>query len=212
MLWPAVATTVGLTDVATWQGFNAAQRRVFAAMFWQKQPLVVRGLLSIEELRDFCPLTPEDLLDLSCEPDAASRLVRETGGVSPWEVAHGPLDADGLSELAGVPGGSLADGGGAGSGSLWTVLVNQVDRALPQVEALRDFVADFVPRWRVDDVMVSYAKTGCSIGAHIDNYDVFLLQVGAAFLLPHSLHPRPTSCPHLHSRLLVSRCPLRLAP
>lgn len=35
----------------------------------------------------------------------------------------------------------------------------------------------FVPTWRVDDVMVSYAPEGGSVGPHVDNYDVFLLQV-----------------------------------
>lgn len=35
----------------------------------------------------------------------------------------------------------------------------------------------FVPAWRVDDVMVSYAPKGGSVGPHVDNYDVFLLQV-----------------------------------
>src|SRR3546814_7079818 len=35
---------------------------------------------------------------------------------------------------------------------------------------------DFLPRWRIDDVMVSFAATGGSVGAHVDQYDVFLLQ------------------------------------
>jgi 50S ribosomal protein L16 3-hydroxylase len=35
---------------------------------------------------------------------------------------------------------------------------------------------DFIPQWRVDDVMVSYAVDGGSAGPHYDNYDVFLLQ------------------------------------
>lgn len=35
----------------------------------------------------------------------------------------------------------------------------------------------FIPAWRVDDVMVSYAPKGGSVGPHVDNYDVFLLQV-----------------------------------
>ena len=35
---------------------------------------------------------------------------------------------------------------------------------------------DFIPQWRVDDVMVSYAVDGGSVGPHYDNYDVFLLQ------------------------------------
>ena len=35
---------------------------------------------------------------------------------------------------------------------------------------------DFLPEWRVDDVMVSYAAPGGSVGPHTDQYDVFLVQ------------------------------------
>lgn len=83
-----------------------------------------------------------------------------------------------MQELAQADIGTISELGSSDlDRSLWTVLVNQVDRVLPEVEELRDAVADFVPHWRVDDVMVSYARTGCSIGAHVDNYDVILLQV-----------------------------------
>ena len=34
----------------------------------------------------------------------------------------------------------------------------------------------FLPRWRIDDIMISFAATGGSVGAHVDQYDVFLLQ------------------------------------
>jgi 50S ribosomal protein L16 3-hydroxylase len=34
----------------------------------------------------------------------------------------------------------------------------------------------FLPSWRVDDVMISYAEPGGGVGAHVDQYDVFLLQ------------------------------------
>ena len=34
----------------------------------------------------------------------------------------------------------------------------------------------FIPAWRIDDLMISYAPPGASVGAHIDNYDVFLFQ------------------------------------
>src|SRR6056297_2952827 len=30
--------------------------------------------------------------------------------------------------------------------------------------------------WRLDDIMVSYASDGGSVGPHFDHYDVFLLQ------------------------------------
>jgi 50S ribosomal protein L16 3-hydroxylase len=35
---------------------------------------------------------------------------------------------------------------------------------------------DFIPHARVDDLMVSYAVPGGSVGPHVDSYDVFLLQ------------------------------------
>ena len=56
----------------------------------------------------------------------------------------------------------------------------------------------FIPNWRIDDVMVSYAVDGGSVGPHFDQYDVFLVQGlgqrrwqigrqcdGATPLLPH---------------------------
>lgn len=55
------------------------------------------------------------------------------------------------------------------------MLLQEVDLLCPEVEALRERF-NFVPRWRVDDVMVSYAPPGGSVGAHVDSYDVFLLQ------------------------------------
>ena len=39
---------------------------------------------------------------------------------------------------------------------------------------LDDF--SFLPNVRVDDVMVSYAEPGGSVGPHLDSYDVFLVQ------------------------------------
>ena len=57
----------------------------------------------------------------------------------------------------------------------WTLLVQDVDKWDADVAALLDSF-DFLPRWRIDDVMVSFAAPGGSVGAHVDQYDVFLLQ------------------------------------
>ena len=35
---------------------------------------------------------------------------------------------------------------------------------------------NFVPNYRLDDVMLSYGPIHGSVGPHVDNYDVFLLQ------------------------------------
>jgi 50S ribosomal protein L16 3-hydroxylase len=59
--------------------------------------------------------------------------------------------------------------------SHWTLLVEGVDRHVPALADLLDSFA-FLPRWRVDDVMVSVASDQGTVGPHIDRYDVFLLQ------------------------------------
>ena len=59
--------------------------------------------------------------------------------------------------------------------SQWTLLVQDVDKLLPAVaELLTPF--RFMPDWRIDDVMISYATPGGGVGPHWDEYDVFLLQ------------------------------------
>jgi 50S ribosomal protein L16 3-hydroxylase len=57
----------------------------------------------------------------------------------------------------------------------WTLLVQAVDQFIPEVaELLENF--RFLPSWRIDDVMISFAAPGGGVGPHFDNYDVFLLQ------------------------------------
>lgn len=128
----------------------------FLRRHWQKRPLLVRGALP--RFRD--PVTPQRLFALACEPDVESRLVQVRGGRKPFERTDGPQDAD---RLRGLP------------ASDWTLLVQGVDRhARAVARLLRHF--SFIPRWRIDDVMVSFATRGGTVGPHVDNYDVFLIQ------------------------------------
>ncbi|MBK8289148.1 MAG: hypothetical protein IPK95_11375 [Cellvibrionales bacterium] len=59
--------------------------------------------------------------------------------------------------------------------SHWTLLVQSVDQWIPEIQALLAQF-DFLPRWRLDDIMISYATDGGGVGPHFDYYDVFLLQ------------------------------------
>jgi len=128
----------------------------FLDTYWQKKPLVVR-----DALPDFhSPLSPNELAGLACEDGVESRLILEQGGEYPWELRHGPFEQD---EFLNLP------------ETHWTVLVQEVDRLIPEVGALLDRFR-FLPDWRIDDVMVSYAPTNGTVGPHIDNYDVFLMQ------------------------------------
>src|SRR5690606_19916097 len=50
-----------------------------------------------------------------------------------------------------------------------------LDYWVPEVSDLLEHFR-FIPNWRIDDIMASYAVPGGSVGPHFDYYDVFLLQ------------------------------------
>ena len=128
----------------------------FLRDYWQKRPLLIRnafpGFIS--------PIEPGDLAGLACEEAALSRLITHDRDADAWTVRHGPFDE---AEFPGMPDHD------------WTLLVQDVDKWDADIAALLD-AFDFLPRWRIDDVMVSFAAPGGSVGAHVDQYDVFLLQ------------------------------------
>jgi 50S ribosomal protein L16 3-hydroxylase len=157
----------------------------FLANYWQKKPLLIRGAFP-----GFAtPISPEELAGLAMEETVASRLILERGGKHPWELRLAP-HAEGTFE-------SLAE-------SHWTLLVHEVDQLIPKVGQLLDGFR-FLPNWRLDDVMVSYAVPHGNVGAHLDHYDVFLLQgLGRRRWLIEN-EPRPPgeeSIPDLDLRLL----------
>ena len=128
----------------------------FLHEYWQKQPLLVRNAFPHIQ----SPLTPSELAGLACEDDVNARLVIEHHELGPWHVVHGPLTEDDFNELPETH---------------WTLLVTDVDKQVPAARALIDRFR-FIPDWRIDDLMISYAPEGGSVGPHSDAYDVFLIQ------------------------------------
>jgi 50S ribosomal protein L16 3-hydroxylase len=128
----------------------------FLRRYWQKRPLLVR-----QALPGFrSPIAPEDLAGLACEELAHARLVTHQPRTDRWTLRSGPLAESDFSTL---------------KKSHWTLLVQDVDKWDDSVAALLDHF-DFIPDWRLDDIMISYAVDQGSVGPHVDNYDVFLLQ------------------------------------
>ncbi|WP_296270648.1 cupin domain-containing protein [Pseudomonas sp. UBA6323] len=129
--------------------------REFLRDYWQKKPLLVR-----QAIPDFeGPISPDELAGLALEEEVESRLVIEHGE-RPWELQRGPFNEDTFQDLPERD---------------WTLLVQAVDQFVPEVaELLEDF--KFLPKWRIDDLMISFAAPGGGVGPHFDNYDVFLLQ------------------------------------
>jgi 50S ribosomal protein L16 3-hydroxylase len=107
-------------------------------------------------------IDPDELAWLATLPDVESRLVftERNGGQSSYRVEHGPFAENQLTKLP---------------ASDWTLLVQDVEKHLPTLRS-RFAPFAFVPDWRIDDLMVSVAAPGGSVGPHRDNYDVFLCQ------------------------------------
>jgi len=128
----------------------------FLATYWQKKPLLVRNALPDRLI----PLSPDELAGLACDESVESRIILEKDGNTPWELRCGPFD-DAVFE-------QLPD-------THWTLLVQECNKHVPELALLLDKF-NFIPNWRVDDVMVSYAAPQGSVGPHQDQYDVFLIQ------------------------------------
>jgi 50S ribosomal protein L16 3-hydroxylase len=128
----------------------------FLRDYWQQRPLLIRGFFA-----DGVDATaPDDLAGLACEEAALSRIVTHDPRRDRWTVRNGPFVESDFAKLG---------------DRHWTLLVQDVDKWDQDVAALLDRFA-FLPSWRIDDVMVSYATEGGGVGAHVDNYDVFLIQ------------------------------------
>ncbi len=127
----------------------------FMRRHWHKTPLLVRQAAPAVLL----PLARAELFALAARDDVESRLVVREG--RRWLLRPGPLPRRALPPL---------------SQAHWTLLVQGLDLHVDAAHALLSRFR-FVPDARLDDVMVSYASDGGSVGPHIDSYDVFLLQM-----------------------------------
>jgi 50S ribosomal protein L16 3-hydroxylase len=130
----------------------------FLAGYWQKAPLFMPAAFE----RRCGTVTRNELAWLATLDDVESRIVYtdRSGSALRYRAVSGPFDED---YLRGLP---QRD---------WTLLVHDVEKHLPALRRLLGLVP-FVPDWRIDDLMVSFAAPGGSVGPHRDHYDVFLCQ------------------------------------
>ena len=152
----APSKTLPIEIDATGKGPLGMPADVFLRDYWQKRPLLIRNAFPGFET----PISPDDLGALSLEATALSRLIVWDRKKDKWAVETGPLPEDRFDRVPERD---------------WTLLVQDVDKWDADVRELVE-AFPFLPRWRIDDVMISFAVEGGSVGAHIDQYDVFLLQ------------------------------------
>jgi 50S ribosomal protein L16 3-hydroxylase len=136
--------------------FGKISEQEFLTDYWQKKPLLIKQAIP----NFISPITPDELAGLSLEEEFESRLITGSINNNQWSLTNGPFTENTFAQLPEQD---------------WTLLVQGVDRFVNEVhELIQQF--DFIPRWRFDDVMISYAAKGGSVGPHFDYYDVFLLQ------------------------------------
>lgn len=129
----------------------------FLAEYWQKKPLLIKQ--GLPQLKDM--FEPDDILGLSLDEAATSRLITQnnTDNGDQWQLQQSPLSEEMFDNLP----------------EQWTVLVQNLEQWSPELGQLWN-AFNFIPQWQRDDIMVSYAPKGGSVGKHYDEYDVFLAQ------------------------------------
>lgn len=125
----------------------------FLAEYWQKKPLLIKQ--AFKNFEDTIPA--DELAGLAMEAEIESRIV-SVDNKGNWQVDHGPFE----------------DFSQYGEEN-WTLLVQAVNNwSRPTNSLLQPFA--FIPRWRIDDVMVSFSTPNGGVGPHLDQYDVFIIQ------------------------------------
>lgn len=128
----------------------------FLKQYWQKSPVLLRQTIAVDNLID-----SDELAGLALESSVESRLIHTKNEATEWHLKHGPLTESDFKELP---------------ESDWTLLVQAVDHWIPEVRSfMKEF--SFIPEWRIDDIMISFATDNGGVGPHFDQYDVFLVQL-----------------------------------
>ena len=126
----------------------------FLRDYWQQKPYLFRNTCLPQDLLPNC----QQLFALAQQEDVQSRIVYTEDNRHYRLVHDEPQAWDALQHAK--P----------------TLLVSDIEKWHPKALPLLDYFP-FIKSWRFDDLMLSYAPTGASVGAHLDNYDVFLYQV-----------------------------------
>jgi 50S ribosomal protein L16 3-hydroxylase len=127
----------------------------FLRDYWQIRPLYMPGAWPNFDN----PLSAEELAGLALDEAFPSRIV-EQHSAQRWSVRQGPFSEADFAAL---------------EGKRWSLLITDIEKHLPDFGRYTHPFR-FIPDWRFDDLMISYAPPGGSVGPHFDDYDVFLIQ------------------------------------
>lgn len=136
--------------------FTDIDEQQFLSKYWQRNSYLDKGAFS----QKLPSLTLAELAELASYEEVESRIISGHALDGEWRSQSGPFSETEISALPSKD---------------WTLLVQGLDHWNSEISGILDFFS-FLPRWRLDDVMVSYAPRGGGVGPHFDYYDVFLIQ------------------------------------
>lgn len=134
--------------------FGGMSPEYFLKNHWNKKPCLFKK--AIKNTKDILLL--EDFFEMASDPDFESRLVYESGGDYPWQAKRGPFKKSDFKKNA-----------------LWTLICHNLENYCEELYEIKKRV-NFISDWHFDDVMATISKKGASVGAHIDDYSVFIFQ------------------------------------
>ena len=152
----------------------------FLKNYWNKKPLLIKNAVkNPHELASF-----DDFMAMAKDEYFETRMVYENGGEYPWQAKVGPfVDQDFNPE------------------ALWTLICHNLELLNSDFFELKQNIR-FIPDWNFDDLMATISNKGASVGAHVDDYSVFIIQgIGKRKWLLEE-NPNPEYIPNLDIRLL----------
>ncbi len=130
----------------------------FYGQYWNRRPFLVRGGIEQQILGNL--ITADELASLAMDQDARCRMIANRGEPREWLCRFGPFNEEDFA---------------AAGDKNWSLMIQNVEQFHPGTATLLP-VFSFAPRWLMDDVMVSFSAPDGTVGPHLDNYHVFLVQ------------------------------------
>lgn len=147
--------------------FDSISKEQFLAEYWEKRPFVFRSVLT----NDKHIISEDDLRTMLQDDYYETRYIGQSD--QNWQVLDGPFDKLDHFEK-----------------QYSTYCIHNTELYVPAIKSLTKSF-DFIPGWLFDDVMCTYSSKDSSVGAHIDNYNVFILQASGTREWQLQTNPNP---------------------
>lgn len=136
---------------------SADAQSLFVQTQWQKAHAYLPQALNTADFK----VLPQTLRSLASKDEIESRYIQGFAMDEPWYCDYGPFESTHTFTNTEFP---------------WTLLIQGLEQHCEPARTLLTLF-NFLPRWRLEDIMASLASKDGSVGAHFDYYDVFLVQI-----------------------------------